>query len=301
MAQLLGLQFHISAGIITILCIKPTKKQSFQAAGERFLACLFGLVCASVFLQLFGYHPWVLSLVLLILIPICVKWKLTDGIVSSFVIVLHLYVLKTISMSIVMNEIALMIIGIGFALLLNLHIPSLEKELKDYQQQIEANFKKIIAEFAIYLRTGTSDWDGKEITTTTELLEKAKRLAAKNIENYTDEKGPDFYTYFEVREKQFDILVRLMPIVSSFPGSIYQGELIADFLDELQEGIHPGNTADKYLQQLYLIRKRVRNTPLPKDNKEFELRASLFHLVNEFERYLFIKKSLSEQKKGKNK
>lgn len=299
LAQLLGLKFYVAAGIITILCIKPTKRQSLKAAGERLLACLVGLTSAVVFFELFGYHPWILSLVLLCMIPVCVKIKLADGIISSFVIVLHLYVLQDVSYSIVLNEIALIVIGIGFALLLNLYMPSMEKDLIKYQEEIEEHFKKIFTEFVNYLRYGKSDWDGKEIIETTELLKEAKFLASKEIENHLTYKESDFYTYFYMREKQFDIIVRLLPMISSLTDTNWQTKVIADFLDELKEAIHPGNTAEKFLDQLMEIREQLKETPLPKNHKEFEIRATLFHLVNEMERYLFIKKSFIKKKKGK--
>ncbi|WP_372869535.1 aromatic acid exporter family protein, partial [Planomicrobium okeanokoites] len=38
LAQLLQLEFFVSAGILTILCIQPTKKRSIRAALSRFIA-----------------------------------------------------------------------------------------------------------------------------------------------------------------------------------------------------------------------------------------------------------------------
>lgn len=289
-AQLLGLKFFAAAGIITILCIKPTKIQSLKTAGERIAACLIGLLTAGSIFEVVGYHPWVLSLVLLVLIPLCVRLKLADGIVSSFVIVLHLYILRTINFNIVLNELALVLIGVGFALVLNLYMPSLDRELKKYQVKIEQNFKKIFTELSVYLRNGDHVWDGQEITETTELLKKAKRLALKDIENHLKKEQNSYYTYFSMREKQFDIIVRLIPIISSLDATHWQGGMIADFLDDLRDGIHPGNTTYKYLDQIKQIRNQLRKAPLPKDHKEFEIRASLLHLLNEIERYLFIKK-----------
>lgn len=289
-AQLLELKFYVAAGIITVLCIKPTKIQSLKTAGERIVACLIGLIIAGTIFELIGYHPWVLSVVLLVLIPVCVRFKIADGIVSSFVIVLHLYLLKTINLAIVLNEFALVLIGVGFALVLNLYMPSVDRELKKYQIQIEQNFKRIFTELAIYLRSGENDWDGKEITETTELLQKAKRLALKDIENHLKKEQNSYYTYFTIREKQFDIIVRLIPIISALDTTHWQGGMIADFLDDVRDGIHPGDTTDKYLDQIKQIRQKLRKAPLPKDHEEFEIQASLFHLLNEMERYLFIKR-----------
>ena len=50
-AQGLGLENFASAGIITILCIKNTKKKSLRASWDRILACLIAIAYAIVFLS----------------------------------------------------------------------------------------------------------------------------------------------------------------------------------------------------------------------------------------------------------
>ena len=67
---------------------------------------------------------------------------------------------------IVFNELGLIVIGIGVALLVNLYMPSLDQELRTYQQEIEENFRSMLKEIALYLRTNDSSWDGKEIADT---------------------------------------------------------------------------------------------------------------------------------------
>ena len=49
LAQWLDLHNFVSAGIITILCIQVTKRQSIKAAWTRFLACVLAMVFSSVF------------------------------------------------------------------------------------------------------------------------------------------------------------------------------------------------------------------------------------------------------------
>ncbi len=51
LAQLLQLDFFVSAGIITILCISITKRDSLKISGERIVACLIGLLYATLILN----------------------------------------------------------------------------------------------------------------------------------------------------------------------------------------------------------------------------------------------------------
>src|SRR5690625_7910545 len=61
LAQLIGVTNIMSAGVLTILCIQPSRKKSFVTAWHRFIACLlsiifsiifFGLLCFTIFFLL---------------------------------------------------------------------------------------------------------------------------------------------------------------------------------------------------------------------------------------------------------
>lgn len=296
LAEWMGLQFYASAGIITILCIKTTKKKSYQSAWERILACVVAIILSAILFQTLGYYPWAVGILLLIHIPVTLFLRAKEGIITSTVIMLHLYTVKDVNREIILNELALILIGVGFALLINLYMPNVEKQLKEYRQQIEDNFRRILHEIAIYLREGESDWDGREITETARLLKEAKSLALRDIENHAHDEEYNFYRYFSMRERQFEVLERMLPIVTSLHQTYIQGHKIADFIDRVADAIHPGVTAHIYLDELESMRKEFKQSPLPKDRLEFETRAALIHFVSEMKRYLMMKSDLMKQK-----
>lgn len=288
-AQLLELEHYVSAGIITVLCIQITKKRSMQSAWARFLACSIAMAFSVVFFELLGYHPVSIGLLLLLFIPTTVMVKAKEGIVTSTVIILHIYSASEVSIKLIVNELLLIIIGIGVALLMNVYMPSLENKLKVYQVEIETKFSQIFCEVINYLLNGDSDWDGKEITETAKLLEEAKTLALRNVENQVLRHEDLYYHYFNMREKQFEIIERVLPTVASISTNVEQAKLIAEFIEELRLHIHPGNTAHTFLRKLYTLSKRFQEMPLPKTREEFEARAALLHFLHEMERYLVIK------------
>ncbi len=93
-------------------------------------------------------------------------------------------------------------------------MPSLDHKIEEYRYKIEANFKKIFLEIVNYLRVGESNWDGKEITETIQLLEEGKALSFRAMENHFIQHDDLNYTYFKMREKQFEIIERVLPIVT---------------------------------------------------------------------------------------
>ncbi|WP_053367055.1 aromatic acid exporter family protein [Bacillus sp. FJAT-27245] len=290
-AQQLGAHNFASAAILTILCIKPTKRKSLRAAWDRFLACTLAMPFSALFFESIAYHPLVIGLMLFFFIPTIVMLKANDGIVTSSVIILHIYSAGHISKDIILNELIVIMVGIGVALVMNLYMPSLEKKLYEYGNQIEDNFRKIFLEMARYLRTNESTWDGKEIDETSKLLNKAKSLAFRDVENHLLREENDYYRYFMMREKQFGIIERILPISASLTRSVEQGRMMADFIEELCENIHPGNTAYIYLDKLRNLKKEFEVMKLPRTREEFVARAAVVQMVNELEDYLLIKSS----------
>ncbi|WP_223702257.1 aromatic acid exporter family protein [Sutcliffiella deserti] len=288
-AQLLGLDFYASAGIIAILCIQNTKRKSLQVASARFLACALSLVFAYVFFEVIGYHPVAIGLLLLFFIPVTVMLKITEGIATSSVILLHVYSVEEYSLSLVANELSIVSIGIGVALIMNIYMPSVESELKRFQEEIEEKFTKVFTELAFYLRHGDNGWDGKEIPQAAQVLREAKSLSFRDVENHFKREENHYYFYFKMREKQLDVMERMLPIVSSIEQHVEQTEMIALFIDDLADSIHAGNTAYRFLQRLREMNELFQEMPLPETREEFESRASLRHLLKEFEQYLILK------------
>ena len=103
-----------------------------------------------------------------------------------------------------------------------------------------------------YLRVGESEWDGKEITETIQLLEEGKALSFRAMENHYIQHDDLNYTYFKMREKQFEIIERVLPIVTSIPHTVEQGKMIADFIEELADHIHSGNTASHLFSKSFI-------------------------------------------------
>lgn len=300
LAQILGLENFTSAGILTILCIQVTKKKSIRTSMDRFFACLLAILFSTVFFEVIGYHPLIIGLLLLLFIPTAVMFKVSEGIVTSSVIILHIYSAGQVTLDLILNELGIITVGIGVALIANVFMPSLDQKLDEYRMQIEDNFKRIFEEIVVYLRTNESRWDGLEITETVGLIEEAKALAFRDVENRFLQSENLYYQYFKVREKQFEIIERVLPIVTSISHTVQQGEMIADFIEELAGNIHPGNTADRFLDKLHEMREEFKQMELPKTREEFEVRAALFQFVQEMEQYLVIKnsfKGLEEKKK----
>lgn len=175
---------------------------------------------------------------LLVFIPTTVLLRIKEGIVTSSVIILHLYMSGGITLHLIWNELLLITIGVGVALIMNLYMPSVDKKLKQYSEQIEANFAKIFEEIEQYLMTGKQDWTGKEIPETHQLIKEAKALAYRDVENHVLRHENLYYHYFNMRQKQFEIIERVLPKITSISVTTEHGQIIAEYIRDLREHIH---------------------------------------------------------------
>ncbi|MFP3340056.1 hypothetical protein R0J91_18905, partial [Micrococcus sp. SIMBA_131] len=80
-----------------------------------------------------------------------------------------------------------------------------------------------------------------------DLLQYAKNLALKDIENHMLRDDDKYYVYFKMREKQFAILERVLPIISSLDQTYIHGRTMADFMEKLSSSVKPQNTANVFL------------------------------------------------------
>jgi uncharacterized membrane protein YgaE (UPF0421/DUF939 family) len=288
-AHLIQLDSYTSAGIITILCIQVTKRKSLSTSWARFFACTLAMVFSIVFFEIIAYNPLVVGLLLLFFIPTAVYFRIQEGIVTSSVIIFHFYNEGTYSTELILNEFGLIIIGIGVALIMNLYMPSVDKKLINYQEEIESYFSILFKEIANYLRLNDSNWDGKEITLAHQALQSAKSLAYRDVQNHFLRHENAYYSYFKIREEQLQIIERLLPLVTSLTHSGEQGKMLAEFVEDISNSIHPGNTAKRFLKKIEELKAEFKEMELPHTREEFEARASLFQFLKEMEQYLIIK------------
>lgn len=286
----LGLNYFTSSGIITVLCVQNTRRKSIKSAFSRFSACNLSMLFAGALFSLLGYHTWVIGLFLLLFIPLTVHLKIQEGVVTSSVIMFHIFLARDFSLSLIWNEFQIILIGVGVALLANLYMPNLERGLKDYQERIERNFKVILLESVHYLRHQEEIGTGKELQDTKRLLKQAKILAFQSVENDLIHGEDWYYGYFNVRDKQLSVLEKMLHLSSSIEGAKKQRYIIARYLEMLALCVNSGNTSQTFIDELNNMRDHLNTLPLPTTRRDFEDRAYLFQFLNEVELYLNIKK-----------
>ena len=164
-AHYLNLQPSLSAGLLAILGVEVTRLKGLKSAFVRFMASVLGLFFASLLFMLLGFHVWTISIFILLVFPVLSRFRLKDGIVTSAVIVFHVYASEEVTTAIIGNEIMLLLTGLGWATVINLlYMPKEEKRLLELRRMTEEKFSVIFHYMAQTLRSSLTRMERGRVT-----------------------------------------------------------------------------------------------------------------------------------------
>ncbi|WP_279117822.1 aromatic acid exporter family protein [Fusobacterium varium] len=296
LAQIMGISYGVTAGIVTIISIQTTKKESVKIAVERFIASLIGLFIAAIFFYFFGYTPFVFGLFILIFMPVCLRFNLFQGFLVTVVLATHILTEKNLSLKILSNEILILVLGALIAIILNLYMPDVTKKIKYTQENVDNLMKKILSYMSDELITGAIFIDEDKI-----FKELRKELDIGRDLAYKDYNNALFYgsryeiEVFNMKRAQYKILVRMRRHFYKFFISSEHTFIISEFTRKVGSSIGVDKLYLEALAELEALREKFKNMPLPKSRVEFESRAVLLQFFNDIEEFLEVKKDFMKK------
>lgn len=288
-AQWIGLHFAASAGVIAILSLAGTKKNSLHTGIERLLSLVVATLVSFCIFEWVGFSPLSFGIYLLLFIPIVVKLKLTEGIVVSSVLVTHYLTEAHFSLSLIGNEFLLMGIGAGMAVIMNLYMPDRKKELVKQQRAAEELFRALLWDLSTW---PTGDQLAQLIEDSRDLMKKlheGQKQARLYQEDHFFEEPIYFEEYFLMRSAQVrmlqDMLILQRTIAVDSALLVELKEVLAFTAQTFAEK-NDGTLLLEKVEGLFLFYQRQ---ALPKNRDEFENRARLFQFLQSFKGFIEIK------------
>lgn len=291
LANRLALEFPMSAGLLAILGVETTRRKGMTSSLVRIGASLLGLALATAMLLSFGFHLWVLALFILIAIPLLNRAKLQNGLATCCVTVFHIFSLGTAAPSVVLNEVWLLLVGLGTATAINmLYMPDAESKLRECRRRVEELFSVIFLQIARHLRDASHVWDGREVLEAHDAIAEGEQAAQKAEENRLFA-GPTYWpVYFQMRRRQLESIQDMLDLVAQVYASLPHGQLVAELFEELSLDVKSETYAGKVERHLLELEDRFKNMPLPQTRDEFEVRSAILQLCFELKYYLNIAK-----------
>lgn len=301
LAEGLGLKYGTSAGVITLLSIQDTKKETIRVMTLRLCSFLIAFALSWGCFSLFGYGALALSIFLLLFSGVSFALQMQEGISVNTVLMTHFMAEQSMSPRNAGNELALLTVGAGIGVLLNLYIPGKEKQIRAKQQQIEAQIKGILGVMAEILSasapSGEASVEGLCLSLEdlgTE-LKAGEKNAYEEMENKLLTETRYYLRYMNMRQMQAAVLGQIAENLSHLSALPSQSERIACFIGQIRDSFHEYNNAVALLGELEIVKDDMRKQPLPDSRAEFESRAVLYRILLELEQFLRIKMLFVEE------
>lgn len=289
-AQVLKLDYTISAGVIALLSMLDLKRHTIKIGLKRIYTAFIAFAISSLLFTLFGFSLPVFFCFLLFYIILVLKLNAMVGLVINTVLVTHLYALQEITVNSIANEFALMLIGITIALIFNLHMPNKETDMKKLQLSLEEQLRHILYHMGTNLNNLCElDVPNISLIDLKKTLEDGKRKAYEFMNSYYLKDNSYFVEYFEMRERQYNDLVYMQKHLNTVFITQKEATLLSEFTLKLSKEFQECNLVETLLADLEQLKADFKVSELPKTRDEFENRASLYQYLNDLEAFITIK------------
>jgi uncharacterized membrane protein YgaE (UPF0421/DUF939 family) len=297
LALLLDLEFAITGGILAVLSIQLTRKDSFVVAFRRFIGALLAISLATLLFSLFGYNIVVYSLITVVFIGVSFALKLNEGIVPSLVLVSHLLLVGAFDFGMIINAILLITIAIMVAMSLNILYPlntnlAMNKYIKEIDAAIIVDLQLISG---VLENINTLNQATKSHEVIVERLKKVLNEAALIDKDILFDKDRYHMSYLKMRENQMHQLIKLFELFNQMESNHPNAKILSDYVLKLSYDIGETDQATKQLAVLKSLLNDYRGMALPTDRKSFELRAILFQMLSILESFLKEKIAFHER------
>ncbi len=291
-AGLMNLQYASSAGIITLLSLLATKWETVKLSLLRLISFFFTTALAWLFFPRITSKWLAFGIIILIVVFLSDMLGLRATLSVNAVAATHFMTDTAITIEAMNNELMLVLIGIAFALVLNMfHFNhNRKKDITDGICKVEENLQAVMRDLAFYLLNRDTERNVWEEIVALEKKLKGYRKEATEYQENTFQTHTRYYSdYFEMRLNQCHMLDNLHSEIQKMRGMPRQAEIVANYMYYLSDYVTERNIPDVQRDRLNQIFEEMTQQDLPETREEFESRALLYHVLMDIEEFLNYK------------
>lgn len=273
-AMALGLNNAASAGIITLLTIHDTSKETINIALKRIAAFFIATLFSYVIFHVAGYNFIAFGIFLFLFMGCCQMLKLKDAVSTNAVLVTHYLIKGSMEIPFILNEALLLFIGAGIGTLLNLYIPGKIKEIRHTQHILEEDLKTVLLRMSEYIvKEDKSDYTGSCFQKLLADVDEGEKHAYAYMNNTFFQESKYFMEYMQMRRQQCVVLQDIYKKIVSLSFIPPQALQISEFIRNISISFGESNNARDLLDELAILTSGMKNSSLPVTREEFENRA----------------------------
>lgn len=289
LASALHLPFSATAGIIAILSLMGTKRETLQVALGRLMAYAAALLIAWGCFSLLGDGLLAFGVYLFLFSALCYacSWGYATAMVS--VLISHFLGSGGMTWAQVGNETLLFLIGTTCGIVTNLHLHPDEKRLDTLLRQVDAQMRQALRAMADEPAKAADVLDAMGNP-----LKQAEECAARNAGNSLTGSSAREMRYLAMRRQQRRVLRQIARDSQRVAGHPAQEVAVRAFFRRVSEEYERENDCAALLTALGALLADMQHQPLPVSRGEFEDRALLYAMLRRMEDFLMLKREFYE-------
>lgn len=291
-ARLLGLEHGTSAGVITLLSIQDTRRDTFRVAGKRFLDFFLALGLALLTFPSLRYGVLAFGVFLFLFTLLCYLLSSEEGLSSNVVLASHYWIAGALTPRLVLNELALLVIGVGLGILVNTYMRDISGRIRQDQAFIDESLRNLLLALSDRLE-GRPPRPHMEFSRLRAHLKDTLARSRAHEDNRLRKETRYYSEYAALRRNQCALLENMWEAADGLSFLPEQAAATAALLRDVAASFHRLDNAGSLLEELEGRRAAFRTAPLPATREEFEARALLYQIVRDLIYLLRAKKEFA--------
>ncbi|MGN1020815.1 MAG: aromatic acid exporter family protein [Aristaeellaceae bacterium] len=300
LAGALSLRYSATAGIITLLSILGTKRETLTIAAGRLAAYLTALAVAAVSYRLLGFTVWGYAAYLLVFAVICCRMGWMYALAMVSVLMSHFLAEGTMAPAMLLNETLLFLVGCGCGILINLTLRADEMGMRALRGEVDGRMKSLLVLTGSLLtdpdaRVQRRQEAESELRQLNQALRRGTELAIANRDNRLLRSPVFDLRYVEMRAGQRDILAQILSAMDRAQTAPRQQQAVEGFFRKVAQEYSTDNDVAELLAELARLLGAMKTEPLPQSREEFESRALLYYALLRMEDFLEAKRRFARE------
>lgn len=296
LANVLQLNYAPSAGIVGLLTIQNTKKETLTICLKRIASFILSLISAYIVFHLVGYSALSFSIFLVVFVSFSFLLKLEDGLAMNSVITTHYLIEKSMSIEWICNEMMIFGIGIFVGFVINLYTRSNKEKIKQSMYELDETIKGMMKSMSLCLNKETKSGilydEFDKIFQTIDVMISEVYLDMNN-QLYGDSKYELEYLY--MRQSQLHILKDIYDLMMKVKWTGKQSSYISEYLYDVSQEFHKDNDVIGLKEKLQELNHLFEKDDLPYMRYEFENRALLYTMMQYISKFLDVKQEFMQK------
>lgn len=294
-AKAMGLSFYASTGIITLLTIQDTKRETLMVSAKRLIIFVVMTVFSLLVYPFWGFHIWAFGLILIPYLFVCLSLKMPEAIAPIAVLCTHYMSAESIVPSMILNEFLILLVGVFMGVILNLFMGDNTHKVVAFQKQTDEKISHILYRMSIYImEKDRSEYSGSCFQELSELFESLEKEAKLHMNNHVINSEDYFLQYMHMRKRQCVRLREMYEDIMRMQTVEEEAKPISEFLKKIAKEFSEENDVENLLSELGELIQMYRDSVLPETRDEFETRALLYDILCNIKGFLEIKQDFME-------